>query len=364
MHSHNKHDIVCLSNKLKEKEMKKILTVLLIVVIAFSFAACGTESESQADKGISETKADKADAEVKPIVLKLSENQPAENPVTVAMMKFAELVEDKSEGALIIDVNHSAALGQETENIEQITAGILDIARVNTVTLAQTINELQPFTLPYIFLNQEHKYKVLDGEIGRGVLDTFPNYGMVALGGYLEAGSRCFYTVEKPVKSLEDLQGQKIRVQKADVPIKMTELLGAVPTPMAYGEVFTSLQTGVIDGAENDFVSYVTSGHYEVAKHYTLDRHVAPPALVIMSQKVYDSLTADQQAILQEAAMEATLFERDKMNAFQEESRAKAEASGCIVYEVDTVPFQEAVAPIYDQYEDHTQVIDAIRATK
>lgn len=328
--------------------MKRLFLVVLTGLLSFSlFAAGGQESGSS----------------TKPIILKMAENQPENNPVTIAMHKFADLVEEKSNGEVLIDLYASAQLGQETENIEQVAAGILDMARVNSVTLAQTVPELGVFTLPYIFANQDVKYKILDGPIGQEVLDSFPKYGMVSF-GYLEAGSRCFYTVKKPVKSIEDLAGQKIRVQKAKITIDMANLVGAVATPMNYGEVYTALQTGVIDGAENDFVSYYTSGHYEVAKHYTLDGHLSPPALIIMSQKAWDSLSDDQKKVIEEAAHEATMFERQAMNEKQDEFRAKAEASGCIVYDVDTRPFQEAIAPIYDEYPQYEDIIGRIKKVK
>lgn len=277
------------------------------------------------------------------------------------MNKFAELVDEKTNGEVKVEVYANAQLGEEAENIEQVQAGALDMARVNSVTLAQTVEELNVFTLPYIFTSQEQKYKVLDGEIGQEVLDKFEDYDLVGF-GYLEAGSRNFYTTEKPIKSLADLKGQKIRVQPSDVVVKMTELLGAVPTPMNYGEVFSALQTGVIDGAENDFVSFYTSGHYEVAKHITLDGHLSPPAIMIMSKTIWDGLSAEHQNAIREAADEATEFERKAMNDFQEESREAVEKAGVTVYEVDVKEFQDAVAPIYDTFPDLKDVIDKIRA--
>lgn len=331
--------------------MKKILILVLSCIMTFSMFASGSKE------------GDKSASDVNPIILKMAENQPENNPVTVAMYLFADLVKEKTNGEVIVDLYASAQLGQETENIEQISAGILDLARVNSVTLAQVIPELGVFTLPYIFTDQEVKYKILDGPIGQEVLDVFSNYGMISF-GYLEAGSRSFYTVKKPVRSLEDLKGQKIRVQKAKITIDMANLVGAVATPMNYGEVYSALQTGVIDGAENDFVSYYTSGHYEVARHYTMDGHLSPPALIIMSQKAWDSLNDSQKKAVREAADEATIFERKAMNEKQDEFRAKVEESGCVIYEVDTKPFQDAIAPIYDEYPQYADIISRIKEVK
>ena len=329
-----------------EKPMKKILVVLLLCTSLFALSAAGQSEVKGA---------------AKPVILRLAENQPENNPVTIAMYKFADLVKEKTNGQVEVQVYASAQLGQETENIEQVSAGILDMARVNSVTLAQTVKELGVFTLPYIFTDQVKKYEILDGAIGKEVLDVFPAYNMISF-GYLEAGSRNFYTTKNPVTSLADLKGQKIRVQPAKISIDMVNYLGAVATPMDYGEVYTGLQTGVIDGAENDFVSYYTSGHYEVAKNFSLDGHLSPPAMIIMSQKSWKKLTPAQQTAVREAADEATALQRVAMNEKQDEFRTLVEAAGCKVYDVDTKPFQDAVAPIYGEYPQYAEIIAKIRA--
>ena len=330
------------------RKFRALILVVISLMLVISLVACtGKESNTS--------------GKVEKIILRLAENQPDNNPVTISMNKFAELVKEKTNGEVEIQVYANAQLGQEAENIEQVQAGALDIARVNSVTLAQTVKELNVFTLPYIFTGQEHKYKVLDGEIGQEVLKKLENYDLVGF-GYLEAGTRNFYTNDKPIKSLADLKGQKIRVQPSEVVIKMAELLGAIPTPMNYGEVFSALQTGVIDGAENDFVSFYTSGHYEAAKHITLDGHLSPPALIIMSKEIWDGLSEGHQKAITEAANEATEFERTAMNDFQAESRKEVEKAGVTVYEVDVKEFQEAVSPIYDDYPELKETIDAIRA--
>lgn len=292
--------------------------------------------------------------------MRLAENQPSNNPVTQSMEMFSELVSEKSNGEMKIDVYHSAQLGQETENIEQVQMSLIDFSRVNSVTLAQTVREMEVFTLPYIFDDIEHKFKVLDGEVGDEVLASLENYGMVGL-GYLEAGTRNFYTT-KPVETIEDLKGLKIRVQPSEVPIKMTQAIGAVPTPMNYGEVYSALQTGVIDGAENDFVSYHTSSHYEVAKNYILDGHLAPPALLIVSKAKFDAMSAEEQNILRESAKEAIKWQRKAMEDMQNESEKIVRESGVEVIEVNIKDFQDAVESIYDDYPQHREMIERIRS--
>ena len=179
---------------------------------------------------------------------------------------------------------------------------------------------------------------------------------------YLEAGSRNFYTTEKPITCVADMKGPKVRVQPSNVAIKMVELLGGAATPMDYGEVYQGLQTGVIDAAENDFVSYYTSGHYEVAPYYSLDGHMAPPAVLIVSLNAWNRLSPEQQAAVQEAADEAAVWQRKAMDDYQNESRAAVEAAGCQVIDVDVKEFQDAVASIYDMYPQYTEYIEAIRA--
>ena len=296
------------------------------------------------------------------IVFKLSENQPPSNPVTKAMYKFSDLVKEKSNGKLIIDVYPSGQLGNETESIEQVQLDLIDFVRVNSVTLAQVAREVGVFTLPYIFKDEKHKYKVLDGEIGLNVSGDLEQYNMLNL-GYLEAGTRNFYT-SKPVKTIKDLKGMKIRVQPSAIPVAMVEMIGAVPTPMNYGEVYSSLQTGVIDGAENDFVSYFTSSHYEVAKNYILDGHLSPPALLLMSKKTFDKLSQENQEIITEAAAEATVWERDQMSSFEKESEEKVKKAGSNIIHIDKKPFQDAVAGIYEKFPEYSDRIKKIRAAE
>ncbi|MFV0386808.1 TRAP transporter substrate-binding protein [Paracoccus sp. (in: a-proteobacteria)] len=297
-------------------------------------------------------------------VLRLAENQPESNPVTVAMFKFADLVKEYSGGDVTVQVFPGAQLGQEPETIEQTQAGIIDLTRVNSVGLANVSPSMGAFTLPYIFANWDHKYKVLDGDIGQEVLDDLNDVGLIGF-GYMDAGSRSFYTVKgKPVTKLEDLKGLKIRVQPAPISIRMVELLGAVPTPMNYGEVYSSLQTGVIDGAENDYVSYQTSAHFEVAPNYVEDAHLSPPALLLMNKAKFDSLPAEQQDAIRKAGTDAALYEREIMRKANEDAREAVTAAGATVTEIDNAPFQAAIEPIYDEFPDLKPLLDRIKAAK
>ncbi|MFV0490475.1 MAG: TRAP transporter substrate-binding protein [Pseudorhodobacter sp.] len=297
-------------------------------------------------------------------VLRLAENQPESNPVTVAMFKFADLVKEYSGGEVVVQVFPGAQLGQEPETIEQTQAGIIDLTRVNSVPVANVSPSMGVFTLPYVFADWDHKYRVLDGDIGAEVLADLENYGLVGF-DYMDAGARSFYTVEgKTIASIDDLKGLKVRVQPAPISIRMMELLGAVPTPMNYGEVYSSLQTGVIDGAENDFVSYQTSAHYEVAPNYVVDAHLSPPALLLMNKAKFDSLPAEQQEAVRRAAKEAALFEREAMREANEAARQAVIDGGATVTEIDNAPLQAAVEPIYEEFPDLKPLLDRIKAAK
>ncbi len=366
--------------------MKKAAAILLSCVMAASLSACsgGKAAETTAAAAATtaaatqaasseaggEEKATEAGSQAaaggdmgEELHFKLAENQPDGNPVTEGMKKFAELAKEYTDGTVNIEVYANAALCDEASSIDQVMAGTLDFSRVNTNTMAPVVDEFGAFGMPYLFSSTEAKYKALDGEAGQKAFSILEGYNMVGLDFY-EAGSRNFYTTDKQITSVADLKGMKIRVQQTEVAISMVQALGAEATPMDYGEVFQGLQTGIVDGAENDFVSYYTSGHYEVAKNFTLDGHMAPPALVICSKKAWDSMTPAQQEGVKKASREAAEWQRQAMQDYQEESRKKCEESGCQIIEVDVKEFQDAVASVYDEYPQYKELVDLIRAAE
>ena len=322
--------------------MKKILT--LVLALALICTACA---------GLAD----------KTLTFKLAENQPEGNPITEGMYKFAELAKEYTGGTVTIDVYPNGALTDEASSVDQLQLGSLDLSRVNTNSLSSTIDAFGVFAMPYLFASTEQKYIALDGEAGKMVTDTLADYNMVGL-HFWEAGARCFYTTTTPIRSVEDLKGMKIRVQQTEQAISMVKALGAEATPMDYAEVFQGLQTGIVDGAENDFVSYYTSGHYEVAKYYSLDQHMAPPAILLMAKTSWDQMSAEQQDAVMKAAYEAAVWQRQAMQDYQLESRAACEAAGCEVIEVDVPAFQTAVASVYDQYPQYKEIVEKINAVK
>ncbi len=324
--------------------MKKLATLILALV----FVCCA--ALATADMGPT-------------LNFKLVENQPEGNPITEGMHKFADLVKEYTEGTVTIDVYSNAALTDEASSVDQLQLGSLDFSRVNTNSLAPTVDEFGVFAMPYLFTSTEQKYKALDGEAGDAVMAKLEDYGMVGL-YFWEAGARCFYTTSKPIRTVEDLKGMKIRVQQTEVAISMVRALGAEATPMDYAEVFQGLQTGIVDGAENDFVSYYTSGHYEVAKYYSLDQHMAPPAVLLMSKASWDKMSEAQQEAVRKAAYEAAVWQRQAMQDYQQESRAACEAAGCEIIDVDVASFQQAVSSVYDEYPRYSEIVAMINAVK
>jgi len=299
-----------------------------------------------------------------PLRLKLADNSPISTPLCAANNKFAEFVAESTDGAIIIEVYPDAQLGNENETLEQVKAGVLDMTRVNIIQLAQYDSNFQVFNMPYIFTDDAQRWAVCDGEIGQSLAQEFNDITGMHLLSYLDSGWRCFYTTKKAVKSLADLEGMKIRVMSSDANIAMIDSFGAVATPMAYSDVFSALQTGVIDGAENDYVSYDTSGHFEVANNYTEDRHTASFGVVLLSDKAKAKLTDAQYEAICEAAKKAALWQREAMVQKENESKEKVIASGCTIHEVDVSEFQEIVAPVYEKYSDLAPLVKAIRAVK
>ncbi len=314
--------------------------------------AAGKETEKE-----TEASADKV------LNFKLAENQPEGNPITDGMYMFAELAKEYSNGTVNIEVYPNAALCDEASSIDQCSAGTLDFSRVNSNTLAPVVDIFGAFGMPYLFTDTDHKYRALDGDAGMMAFNALDSANLVGL-DYFEAGARSFYTTSKQINGVADLKGMKVRVQPTEVAISMVQSLGAEATPMEYGEVFQGLQTGIVDGAENDFVSYYTSGHYEVAKNFTIDEHMMPPALLICSKKAWDSMSPAQQEAVKKASHEAAVWQRQAMQDFQEESRKLCEEAGCTMIDVDKAEFQAASAPVYDQYPQYQEIVGLVKSVQ
>ena len=256
-----------------------------------------------------------------------------------------ERLRELSGGTMQIDIYPSAQLGEERETIELMQIGSIAMAKVSAAPLEGFVPEMRLFNLPYLFRDREHYLAVLDSPIGDELLLTPLPARLMGL-GYYDAGSRSFYTKDRPVTSPADLEGLKIRVQQSQTAMQMVRALGGSPTPIAFGELYTALQQGVVDGAENNPPSFYTSRHYEVARYYTLDEHTAVPDLVLISTRVWDSLSAEQQGWLQQAVDDSVAYERELWQLDTEEALAALAAEGVTVLRPDKALFEARVGDL------------------
>ncbi|KJZ21280.1 C4-dicarboxylate ABC transporter [Loktanella sp. S4079] len=301
------------------------------------------------------------------VTLRSSDTHPDGYPTVAAVNHMGDLLEERTDGRLCIEVFHSAQLGQEKDTIEQTQFGVIDMNRVSLGPFNNIIEETQIPSLPYIFRSVEHMHKVMDGPVGQQILDAFSDHDLVGLAFY-DGGSRSFYNSQKPINSIEDLAGLKFRVMQSDMFVDMVSALGANATPMPYGEVYSSIQTGVIDGAENNWPSYDSSGHFEVAQYYTLDQHLIVPEVLVMAKSSFDKLSAEDQEIVRQAARDSVPVMRELWEAREAESEARVRAAGVeIVTDIDKTPFIEAMVPVYEKYVTSPvlqQMVADIQATE
>src|SRR5437764_2225571 len=302
------------------------------------------------------------------MVLKASDVHPVGYPTVVAVENMGKKLEKATNGRLSIQMFASMQLGGEKEAIEQAQVGAIQFARVSVGALGPVIDELNVFNLPFLFRNTAHMQKVIDGPIGQELLDKVtnnPRAGLVAL-CWMDAGARNIYDTKKPISTIADLKGMKVRVMGNPMFVDMMNALGGNGVAMGYDQVFSALQTGVVDGAENNPPSFVFDNHYQVAKYYTLTEHLIVPEILVFSRATWDNLSKDDQALVKKLAREAQMDERQLWKKVEEDAMAKMRASGI---EIDTVPdkapFQAAVKPVWDKYgAKYSELIKRIQAVK
>ncbi|MDP3526263.1 MAG: TRAP transporter substrate-binding protein [Hoeflea sp.] len=283
------------------------------------------------------------------LTLKSSDTHPDGYPTVEAVKHMGKLLEERTNGRICVEVFHSAQLGQEKDTIEQTKFGVIDLNRVSMGPFNNLVEETKVVSLPFVFKGVDHMHKVMDGPIGEEILTAFEPHGYVGLAFY-DGGSRSFYNKVKPIKTVEDMKGMKVRVMQSDIFVDMMTALGANATPMPYGEVYSAIQTGVIDGAENNYPSYDTAGHAEVANFYSLDEHLMVPEVLVISKVVWDGLTPEDQALFREAAKESVAKQRELWAAKEVESKAAVEALGAQINTLDKTPFIDAMKPVYEKY--------------
>lgn len=289
---------------------------------------------------------------------------PAEYPNGRGLDKWAELVAQRSNNRIRMRTFHSAQLGQQDEAIQQLRLGAIDFANFNLTPLNNLVPETQVLTLPFLFRDVAHVHKTVDGPIGEELAAKIAALNMVVV-AWFDAGARSIYT-NRQVRTIDDLRGMKIRVQTSDLFVDLIRALGANPTPLPFGEVFTSLQSGVIDGAENNWPSYESTRHFEVAKFYATTEHSNVPEIVVVSKTRWDRLNEADRALLRTAAREAAVLQRELWAERETTSRARVIAGGATVTEItDRGPWAARMAPLYDKYagrEPLKGILERIRA--
>jgi tripartite ATP-independent transporter DctP family solute receptor len=295
-----------------------------------------------------------------------AEVHPADYPTTKAVEYMGQLLEERSGGKLGVKVFPNGALGSERDTIEQLKIGGLDMMRINVAPLNNIVPETIVPALPFVFSSEEHMHKVLDGLVGEEILAAMEEQGMVGLAFY-DSGARSLYTT-KPVKTLADIQHMKIRVQQSDLFVELFQALGANPTPMPYGEVYTGLTTGLIDAAENNIPSYESSRHFEVAKYFILTEHSMAPEMLVFSKRIWDRLEAEDQTMIRQAAKDSVSHMRKLWDEREAKSRQVVEAGGAQIIPIENrQEFVDAVKPVYEQFANTPELkslIERAQATQ
>ncbi|OEO29131.1 C4-dicarboxylate ABC transporter [Devosia insulae DS-56] len=283
-------------------------------------------------------------------VLVASDTHPDGYPTVEAVKYFGQLVSERTAGRYSVDVKFGAQLGQEADTVEQVRAGAIAINRTSLGPWNGLVKQTIVPSLPYIFKSTAHARSVMSGPVGDEILAAFEPYGVIGLAFY-DGGARSFYTSEKQITSVADLKGMKLRTMQSDIFVDMMAAFGATATPMPYGEVYSAIETGVVDGAENNFPSYDTAKHSEVAKFYTLDEHLIVPEVLVISKMVWDGISPEDQAVIRQAAKDSVAKQYELWDAKVAESRKIVEGSGSTIVEVaDKQAFVDAVKPVYDKY--------------
>lgn len=309
--------------------MKGGVTRAIVLLLALLLANCGDIDEID--------------------TLRIGHTADISHPVHQALQFFAEDLATRSSGALTARVYPGGQLGSEREMIELLQVGALDMTKVSASPLEGFAEDFRLFSMPYIFVDREHFWRVLDGELGRNMLTSLTPMRLRGL-GYFDAGSRSFYTTQRPVRDPGDLDGQKIRVMSSATAIETVDMLGGAPTPLGWGELYSSLQQGVVDGAENNPPSYLSARHYEVAPFYTLDEHTSIPDLVLIGTSSWDRLDARQREWVAQSMAATSHYQRQIWLEAEQAAMAQLRAEGVTIIEPDKQAFMARVAEMHARY--------------
>lgn len=341
-------------------KLKKMLAAAMCVAMTLSLAACGSGNDPAPSAG-----GDAGSTTEKTFNLKLGHNMAEDHAVHVAMSAFADAVKEKSGGTVNISIIPNGTLGSETDMISQIQNGALDMAKVSASTLGNFSNLYNAYSVPYVFDDKDHYYNTMDGEVSQNIFESTEGDGFMGL-TWLDSGSRSFYTVNTPIRTPADLKGLKIRTMDSQMAIDMMTALGGSATVMGYSDIYTGLQQGVIDGAENNVTAL--RDHGEVAHYYSFDEHTRIPDVVVISAKIWNEMTDSQRDIVKSCAKDATEQYKTLWADFENEVLEKAtnDFGVELVRDVDIAAFQEAVQPIYENLKNSDPnvyaVVEQIRA--
>lgn len=319
--------------------LKSLRIVFIFLALAPVFGGC------QLDTGIK--------------VIKMGHAQVVSHPVHQAMVFLGERLEEKSGGKLKVKVYPNQQLGTERELLELLQIGSVGMTKVSAASLEAFSPEISVLGLPYLFRDDTHATQVLEGDIGKELLLSTEKYWLRGLCFY-DAGKRSFYSKTKPIVTPADLEGLKVRVQESKMAINMVRGMGGSPTPVSYGELYTALQQGIVDAAENNPPSFYNSRHYEVCKYYSIDEHTAIPDVVLVSTKIWNSLSSEEQAWLQEAADESAAYQNKLWKVAVEEALREVQKAGVEISYPSKEPFFEKVAAVYAQAIQEKQQLETL----
>lgn len=321
---------------------KKVKLVIISILFTIIFAGCQSQ---------------------KTRVIKLAHALDTTHPVHEAMVFMAKRIEEKSEGKIKVEIYPSQQLGTESQCLELVQIGVIGITKVSAAVMEGIVPEFKVFGFPYLFRNKEHYFKTLDGEIGEEMLLKGEEYWLHGLCFY-DAGSRSFYSRDKMIKSPSDLAGMKIRVMQSNTAIQMIKYLGGSATPISWGELYTALQSGIVDAAENNPPSFYLSRHYEVCKYYSLDEHSSIPDVLVIGTRLWDQLSEEEQKIIKEAAIESSLYQRELWAKSEAHAMKELQKQGVEIFYPDKKPFMEKVQAMYENYKKEKEIYSLTQRIK
>lgn len=330
---------------MKTINYNRLLQKALFILLLFFMISCGKEKDVT--------------------VIKLGHGLDISHSVHQAMVFMADRLKEKSNGTVLIDIYPNQQLGSERECLELLQIGSLGMTKVSTAVLENFVPSLKVFGLPFLFRDSEHRFKVLEGELGERFLDASLGQRLKGL-TYYDSGTRNFYS-KIPIETPEDLKGLKIRVQESITAMNLVKSFGGSPTPIAWGELYTALQQGIVDGAENNLPSFYLSRHYEVCKYLVMDEHTAIPDELLISTLVWNKLSLKEQKWLKEAAMESSEYQKGIWSKSELEALEEIKKAGVKVITPDKDLFREKVQPMYKEFYQDPEIkktIEAIQAVK